>query len=772
MLIPLIKKANPWHLVGISVAVSEIFTAIIVSVMSILFRGRIASDYLITGAAAAFFVSLVVASILVYLIKQLSLAETARQESEERMMSLIEATPDVVLFKDGEGRWLIANHEARKLFNLTDKDYQGKTDLELGEMIPFYKDVLAYCRNTDENTWLRKNLSRAEETIPQHNNKEPLIFDIIKVPLFEQDGSRKGLVIIGRDMTEHKNMEDKLNMASEVFENTTEGIVITDVNANILSINPAFTAVTGYTAEEAIGKDMSLLKSGKHDAEFYKGMWMVLSTTGSWQGEIWNRRKNGEIYPEWLCINVVKDKTDKISHYAGVFTDIAERKRYEEKILRQAYYDTLTGLPNRMLLYDHLKIALSHSQRTKEMLAVLFMDLDEFKEINDTLGHDNGDLLLKYAAERIRGCLRDEDTVARQGGDEFIIILTDVVDVQNITKVAEKILDVISHPFEIEGRKLFVTASIGISVYPSDAPSDTTAADTLIKNADVAMYRAKEQGKNNYQIYSGEMNARVHERMELASSLRKALEQKEFKVHYQPKMDMATGKMVGIEALVRWQHPDRGCIAAGEFILAAEESGVIIPLGQFVLKTACRQNKIWQDRGLARIPVSVNLSTRQFQQKNLVEMVALVLEETALAGHHLELEIPENAIMEDMDSSALTLKRLKELKVLISISDFGTGYSSMGYIKYLPIDRLNIAGSFIKGIAVNPDDRAITSAVIAMACSLDMKVTAQGVETEEQKKLLAGLSCQEIQGYISGAPLPDEEISRILARAIYLEHSH
>ncbi|MBI5874357.1 MAG: EAL domain-containing protein, partial [Deltaproteobacteria bacterium] len=384
---------------------------------------------------------------------------------------------------------------------------------------------------------------------------------------------------------------------------------------------------------------------------------------------------------------------------------------------------------------------------------------DNFKEINDSLGHDAGDLLLKYAAERIKGCLRDEDTVARLSGDEFIIILTDVADLQNITKVAKKILDVISRPFELKGRELFITVSIGISIYPSDAVD----IDTLIKNADIAMYRAKEQGKNNYQIYSDEMNDRAHKRMDLTNSLRKALEQKEFKVHYQPKMDMATGKMVGIEALVRWQHPDRGCIAAGEFISAAEESGVIIPLGQFVLKTACRQNKLWQDMGLARIPVSVNLSTRQFQQKNLVEMVALVLEETALAGHHLELEIPESAIMQDMDSAALTMKRLKELKVLISISDFGTGYSSMGYIKYLPIDGLNIAGSFIKDITNNPDDKAITSAMISIARSLQLKAIATGVETDEQKEMLQSLHCHEIQGYIFSRPLPPEDVENILA---------
>ncbi len=441
------------------------------------------------------------------------------------------------------------------------------------------------------------------------------------------------------------------------------------------------------------------------------------------------------------------------------------RLRQAELAIHQlSNYDSLTGLPNRTLLEDRLNQAIAQASREEHCLGVMFLDLDQFKQVNDTLGHVYGDNLLKLVSQRLERCLRKSDTVARLGGDDFIIILTGVRQCEHISQVARKILDALSEPLQLDEHEIFTTASIGIAIYPVDGD----APHLLLKNADIAMYQAKEQGRNAFQFFSREMNYKAEERLLLDNSLRRALERQEFFVHYQPQMDLLTGRLIGMEALVRWQHPEMGMVTPEKFIPLAEDSGLIIPIGEWVLKTACRQNKAWQEMGFGPLRVAVNLSGRQFKQERLVESVAAILNETGLAPSLLELEITESIIMRNAEETIVTLRRLKEMGISLAIDDFGTGYSSLSYLKHFPIDRLKIDRSFVLDITTDPDDAAIAEAIISMAHSLKLKVTAEGVEQQEQLRFLAQRNCDEMQGYLVSRPISTEEFTRLLQQGISL----
>ncbi|MDX1593188.1 MAG: EAL domain-containing protein [Gammaproteobacteria bacterium] len=549
-----------------------------------------------------------------------------------------------------------------------------------------------------------------------------------------------------------------LRLSQQVIDATLDGVIITNAEGIIEAVNPAFTKLTGYTAEEAVGKTPALLKSGRHDETFYEALWSGLHREGRWQGEIWNRRKNGEIYPEWLTITEVRDELGGEHKYAGVFSDISERKESEEKIRALAYYDALTGLPNRRLFQDRLGLALPQMRRHRQQLAVMFIDLDLFKRINDTLGHDVGDEVLVEMSRRLKACVRESDTVSRMGGDEFTILQPDIKDANNAAQLASRIIASLRDPFVHQDRELYVTSSVGIAMFPDDGETP----DELTKNADTAMYRAKELGRNNYQLYTSAMSAASVERLAMENHLRHAIERGEFHLNFQVKVDVLSNRTTGVEALLRWENAELGPVSPADFIPLAEANGLILPIGEWVLREACRQACAWSERGLPEIHVAVNVSSRQLHQEDLCETVVAVLDETGFDPRRLELELTESMLMEHIEEVEPKLRRLRELGVRISIDDFGTGYSSLAYLKRLPIDTIKIDVSFIRDIPGDPDDSEIVAAIVAMAHRLDLQVVAEGVENEEQVRFLRALGCDQVQGYLVGRPLSADNIASLL----------
>lgn len=561
---------------------------------------------------------------------------------------------------------------------------------------------------------------------------------------------------------------NQVKLSAQVFVNSNEAIVITDQENNIIQINNTFTEITGYALEDVVGKNPRVLKSGKNDPDFYRAMWDTLLRTGHWQGEVTDRRKNGEIYQKWLSINLVRGEKGEITNYIGLFSDLTERKASYARIQRLAHFDALTNLPNRALLNDHLDLCIAQAKRNQTRLAIIFLDLDRFKKVNDSLGHHAGDLLLQAVAERLKDCVRETDTVARLGGDEFVILLSSISEPNDAARVAQKVVDSIANPFTLDGSEASIGTSIGIGIYP-DNGLDHAA---LIKNADAAMYHAKENGRNNFQFFSSAMNEHAFERLSLENDLRRALKRDELFLHYQPQIDVQTGKVVGVEALIRWQHPEQGLIPPNQFIPLAEECGLIAPIGDWVVKTACAQNKAWQEEGLPAIVVAVNISAQHFQQKNFKELIAKTLADTNLAPAFLELEITESAIMDNAESMLEMLHSLKEMGVLLAIDDFGTGYSSLSYLKDFPIDKLKIDRSFVQNITSDSGSNVIAKTIINMGHSLNLKVIAEGVETPEQLASLRELLCDEIQGYHFSRPISAQDFVAFARKNSAPTHHH
>ena len=555
-----------------------------------------------------------------------------------------------------------------------------------------------------------------------------------------------------QDITELKLAEEALRLYANVFEHSGEAILITDSDKHILAVNPAFTRLTGYGIDEIRGENPNILASGQTPVETYCAMWTTLEEADYWQGEVVDRRKDGSHYPKWLSISVVRDVEGNISHYTASFTDITERKLAEAHISQLAYHDTLTGLLNRFSLNSQLEQALAMARRERHAMAVMFLDMDRFKTINDTLGHAIGDSLLMEVAQRLRDSVRDSDIVARLGGDEFVVVLTEVEDATAAARLADKILQVLAQPYRIGKSELHSAASIGLAFYPDDGED----GDTLMKNADTAMYHAKSQGRNNIQFFTAEMNRITLKRLKLDHDLRVAMETKQFELHYQPQLDSRDGRIVGVEALVRWRHPHEGLISPAEFIPVAEETGLILQLGEWVLDEACRQLRAWRHEGLADVTMAVNLSAHQLRSPALLAQVAHALEKHGLRGADLELEITESVAMHDPAASISQLKALRDLGVRLSIDDFGTGYSSLSYLKLLPIHTLKLDQSFVRDIETDSNDVAICTATIALAHNLGLAVVAEGVETEAQRLLLTSHQCDFMQGYLFSKPLPAE----------------
>lgn len=518
-----------------------------------------------------------------------------------------------------------------------------------------------------------------------------------------------------------------------------------------MAVNAAFSQITGYSEAEVRGWNPRFLKSGRHDADFYRRLWSSLRETGQWQGEMWNRHRDGWLFPVWQTISAVTDTQGRLLYYVGLFADISRIKETEDQLRHMAQHDPLTDLPNRLLLQQRLEHALERLRRHEGSLAVLFLDLDRFKSINDSFGHPAGDELLQELARRLRHEVREADTLARVSGDEFVLLLEDDADEHVAAQVAQKLLRTLARPCQAGGQEIYITTTIGIAL----APADGNDAQTLIKNADAALYRAKDMGRNTYTFFSQEMAETSYQQLVLDSALRRALEGEEFVLYYQPLMDLAQKQAAGVEVLVRWQHPQMGLVPPGDFIPRAEETGLIVPLGEWVLRQACRQMCQWLQLGLGLTTVAVNVAPRQLMNPGLVDSVAQILEETGLEASYLELEVTESGLM--VERSAQVLAGLKELGIRIAVDDFGTGHSSLSRIKQLPIDKLKVDRSFVCDIPVDADDVAITRAVIAMATSLDLAVVAEGVETREQAEFLLAERCLQGQGYLYSRPLAEPD---------------
>jgi len=549
-----------------------------------------------------------------------------------------------------------------------------------------------------------------------------------------------------------------LSLQAAALKAAANAIVITDFHGTIIWVNRAFTAMTGYGQEEIVGKNPNLLNSGEQPESYYAELWSTILSGKVWKGEIVNRRKDGTTYTEEMTITPVslEDTGNPTNTYfIAIKQDITQRKAAEKQIQFLAYYDALTGLPNRTLLQDRLSKALAGARWRKDKVALLFLDLDGFKTINDSLGHSVGDLVLQEVAERLKRFAREQDTVARVGGDEFLIVLTAVKDAADAAVAAERLMHAMTVELVIQGRSLSISCSIGIGIFPEHG----TDGETLIKNADAAMYCAKESGCNSFRFFSEGMNAEAMERLTLEHGLRLALEKRELFLVYQPQMDIATGKTTGLEALLRWQHPELGLVRPDKFIRIAENSGLIIPIGEWVLRTACSQARKWQDEGLLAVPVAVNVSAVQFRQEDFCELIGRVLWETGLAPQYLEMELTESLLLSNAHVTLSVLQNLRAMGLKLAIDDFGTGYSSLSYLRQFPVSKLKIDRSFIRDVAVNPDDAAITTAIIGMAKSLNLKVIAEGVEDEAQMSFLRARQCDEIQGYYFSKPLVVEKVA-------------
>jgi diguanylate cyclase (GGDEF)-like protein/PAS domain S-box-containing protein len=533
-----------------------------------------------------------------------------------------------------------------------------------------------------------------------------------------------------------------------IFTCSTEGIMVTDKKRTILRVNPGFSQITGYEASEVIGRTPSFLKSQRHDDNFYKRLESTLAKEGKWQGEIWNRRKSGETYPHWLTILRVTSN-GKVVRYIGIFTDITGYINNNTAIRNHAYYDSLTGLPNRMLLYDRLTFMINLARRGNGIMGILFVDINRFKIINDTLGYQYGDQLLQKVASRLRSCTREVDSVFRLGDDEFAVLLDDIIHTQDAARVAKRIISVCSKSYKIMDQELYVTFSIGVSLFPADGERN----ELLLKHAEAAMLRAKEVGISNYQHYKPSMNTQAFELLSLEHNLQKALEKAQFLVYYQPLVDIATTEIVGAEALIRWQHPDLGMISPAHFIPLAEDTGMIIPIGEWVMATACRQMRTWQEQFGKPLVISVNLSARQFQQQDLITMIRRTLDESGLTPETLKLEITESIGMKNPEWTIHILNVLKEIGIFFAIDDFGTGYSSLSYLKRFPIDTIKIDRSFIMEMDTKSNDTAIVNAMIALAHNLNLDVTAEGVETLFQLEYLRAKSCEVAQGFYFSKPV-------------------
>ncbi len=687
--------------------------------------------------------------------ENLAAARAASREAVHCLDVILASLPDALVLTDQAGRIRSLNRAASALFQLDLRQVaDDPVDMLLEESFArqFRGNLTKHLSGDDDAGFL----SCGREIVARRSDGTTFPAEL-SVSELERDGQRR-FVLVLHDSSTRKQALARLDVAEKVLECTMEGVVVTDRRGCIEWVNHAFGRISGYDRAEVLGKTPAILKSGLQPPEFYGEMWNRIRCDGTWEGEIWNRRKNGEVYPEWLCIRGLPDRAGQLHRYVGVFSDLSKHKRAEETIRTLTYYDAVTHLPNRYLFMDRLAQSLERAQRTQRRVALVMVGLARFSAVNETLGHQMGDTLLLAVAERLGAALRGHDTVARLRGDTFCCLLTDLAQDHDAHLVISRLLDSLGPSFEIGGHELFVTAAIGISVYPLDGADP----NVLVQKAETAMNRSKECSDNPYEFYTPEMHANSVARLRLETDLRKALARGELVVHYQPKIETGTGHLVGAEALLRWHHRELGMVAPTEFIPVAEETGLILPIGTWVLNAVCAEISRWQADGTKVVPIAVNLSAHQFRQPDLVDRVIEIITSHGIDPALIELELTESAVMHNPEQGISTLMALHDHGIGLAIDDFGTGYSSLSYLKRFPLDRLKIDRSFVHDIDANSTSAEIVSAIIAMAHSLNLAVVAEGVETQAQLTELHRLGCDHIQGFYYSKAIPAPAFSAIL----------
>jgi len=748
-----------------------------------------AQDYLIKGEIEGN----VLARSIWYAIERKQ-NELVLQEGERRYRRLVEMLPDIVYRIDTNGRFTFIN-DAISVFGYKPKDLIGEHFSKLihpddidkisrMEVLPKLKgktnaEIKAPKLFDERRTGERKTTGLEVRIKPKQSQeymeyivqvirwprKQEKIVEVAATGHYDEDIKKRDKHFIGtigviRDITGHKQAEELICKLSLAVEQSPNMIIIADIKGQIEYANPKFTMVTNYIVEEIIGNSlMDILKpdetSGKND----NSRWDTIVSNSEWREEFLSKKKNKEPFWANLTISPIKNQEGAVSHYLAIMEDVTERKRTAEKVHYLAYYDSVTALPNRELFSDRLNMAIIHANRKKYMLAVIFIDLDRFKNINDTLGHSIGDRLLKVIASRLKNCLREEDTISRQGGDEFVLLLPEISRIEDIGDVIQRILKKIKEPALIKQHRLCITASAGIALYPNDG----NTVETILKNADTAMYISKEAGKDNYRFYSPVMQERAYEQLVEETNLHHAVENREFLVYYQPQICIRTGNIIGMEALIRWNHHEKGVILPAEFIQLAEDTELIVPIDLWVLRTACRQNSRWQREGLPPVTVAVNISGHTFKRENFEKIVADIVKETNIPPDTLELEITERIAIQNLDETIIKLNELKRLGIKIAIDDFGTGFSSLGYLSKFPFEKLKIGMTFIHNLHKDPTNAAIVSSVTAMAKNLNLKVIAEGVEVKEQLNFLREIGCDEFQGFLFSKAVPEKKMREMLS---------
>ncbi|MGV8892065.1 MAG: EAL and GGDEF domain-containing protein [Burkholderiaceae bacterium] len=660
--------------------------------------------------------------------------------------------PSPIFWKDAEGRYQGCNKAFEAYIGIQREDLIGKSVFDISP-----RELAVTYAAADQSLFDSRGSQTYEAAVRyadgSHKN---VVFN--KATFEKEGGGLGGLVGVILDITERKHAEQALRLSATVFESSTDGIVITDAKTRILKVNRAFSAITGYASHEALGQTPVMLQSGQQDAAFYRKMWQSLARHGRWSGELWNRHKLGHVYIERLSISQVLDASGAVTNYIGILSDISDAKAAQSQIDRLSYFDALTNLPNRAQLQDRLQHALSNAESTNQRVTLLTMNIERLGYINDTLGHHVGDQVIIAVAERLVASVRAVDTVFRHLGDEFAVILEDLDSADSAARMAERVLSALSAAFRLDEHELIVGACIGISIFPDDGKTPLL----LLKNADIALHHAK--GSGSFQFFREEMNAASMERLLIENSLRLALQRNEFRVYYQAQLDFVSGQITGMEALVRWAHPEMGLVSPMRFIPVAEETGQIIEIGLWVLRTACEETRRWHQLGYDHLRVAVNVSAKQFNQDDFAAQVKQVLQDTGLAPDRLELELTESLIMQRPDRVIATMQELRAIGVRFSIDDFGTGYSSLSQLKRFPIDKLKIDQSFTNDIGIDVNGAAIARAIIALGTSMHLQVIAEGVETLEQQHFLIENGCHSMQGYLFSRPIPADDFAGLLAQ--------
>lgn len=672
-----------------------------------------------------------------------------------KLQEFLDSLEDHAWLKSPDGNYILCNKAVEKAWGLSTQQILGSNDYQL------FDDELAR-KFISADQWVIENKTQlvVEECSSTDNDQSEVWLETIKAPIYSEDGQLLGTMGMTRNVTRRRQLENQLNLTTQIFNHSREGVMITDDKANVIDVNAAFTAITGYQADEVIGRNPRILRSGHHDDAFYQAIWHNLSQNKSWKGEFLNRRKDGSLYPQLSTITPVFDDHQQVKNYLCVFEDISLRKAHEAKLEQMAYFDPLTELPNRTNLLQEIAHQIKRYNSTKLTFATLFLDIDHFKHINDSFGHFYGDQVLVELANRLKLCLKKTDHIARIGGDEFVILLTKLPPEQSLVPILDNIFSVFERYFDFGEESLRLSTSIGIANYPQDGQTP----EALLKNADTAMYLAKKNGRNGYAFYSPELTDVAISRVRLQSALYQGVELKQFSLVYQPQFNLHNQTLLGFEALIRWHHPQLGLVSPDEFIPMAEKTGAIQSIGEWVLRTACQQAKQWLDAGYLLDKLSVNVSAIQLKQSNFIEMLIRILSESQLPAHKLEIEITEGFLIENKQKAIHDLQQIAELGVGIALDDFGTGYSSLSYLKGLPLQKLKIDRSFINDIPDDKESNAIVAAILAMGNSLSLIVTAEGIEDEKQMSYLDQIGCHFGQGYYLGRPLSVEDATNLLKK--------